>query len=162
MRLDRLPVGEALVGFLAVALIVTFLLARRELPSSSTADAGASASAGASATPGGSTAPGGLEITMTDNKFDNADLTAAAGASATINIKNNGTAVHNVHIAGANGQFGALYCTAAGPDPCSNPKAVPGGSTATLTFTVPSTPGAKIPYRCDFHPIEMSGTITVQ
>ncbi len=53
MRLDRLPVGEALVGFLAVALIVTFLLARRELPSSSTADAGASASAGASATPGG-------------------------------------------------------------------------------------------------------------
>jgi plastocyanin len=162
MRLDRLPVGEALVGFLAVALIVTFLLARRELPSSSTADAGASASAGASATPGGSTAPGGLEITMTDNKFDNTELSAAAGASVTINIKNSGTAVHNLHIAGANGQFGAQYCTAAGPDPCSNPKAVPGGSAATLTFTVPSTPGAKIPYRCDFHSSEMSGTITVQ
>jgi plastocyanin len=162
MRLDRLPVGEALVGFLAVALIATFLLAHRELPGSSTADAGASPSAGASATPTGSSASGGLEITMTDNKFDNTDLTATAGASVTINIKNNGTAVHNLHVAGANGQFGSQYCTAAGPDPCSNPKAVPGGSTATLTFTVPNTPGAKIPYRCDFHSTEMSGTITVQ
>src|ERR1700687_2648530 len=103
MRLDRLPVGEALVGFLAVALIATFLLAHRELPGSSTADAGASASAGTSATPAGSTATGGLEITMTDNKFDNTDLAATAGASVTINIKNSGTSVHNLHLAGANG-----------------------------------------------------------
>src|ERR1700674_1617696 len=117
MRLDRLPVGEALVGFLAVALIATFLLAHRELPGGSTADAGASASAGASATPAGSSAPGGLEITMTDNKFDNTDLTATAGASVTINIKNDGTGTHNVHVAGASGQFGATFCTTNGADP---------------------------------------------
>jgi plastocyanin len=162
MRLDRLPVGEALVGFLAVVLIATFLLARRELPASSTAGAGASASAGASATPAVSTAPGGLEITMTDNKFDNTELTAAAGATVTINIKNSGTAVHNLHVAGANGQFGAQYCTTNGADPCSNPNRLAAGSTATLTFTVPNTPGAKIPYRCDFHPTDMNGTITVK
>jgi hypothetical protein len=162
MRLDRLPVGEALVGFLAVALIATFLLAHRELPGSSTADAGASASAGASATPTGSSVPGGLEITMTDNKFDNTDLSATAGASVTINIKNSGTSVHNLHIAGASGQFGATFCTTNGADPCSNPNRVAGGSTAALTFTVPNTPGAKIPYRCDFHSSEMTGTITVQ
>jgi plastocyanin len=162
MRLDRLPVGEALVGFLAVALIATFLLAHRELPASSTADAGASASAGASATPAGSSAPGGLEITMTDNKFDNTDLTATAGASVTISIKNSGTSVHNMHVAGANGQFSSDFCSASGVDPCSNPNRVAGGTTATLTFTVPNTPGAKIPYRCDFHSSEMNGTITVK
>ncbi|HEY8768172.1 MAG TPA: cupredoxin domain-containing protein [Dehalococcoidia bacterium] len=162
MRLDRLPVGEALVGFLAVALIATFLLAHRELPGSSTADAGANNSAGASATPAGSTAPGGLEITMTDNKFDNTELNAAAGATVTINIKNSGTSVHDVHVAAANGQFSSDFCSASGADPCSNPNRVAGGSTATLTLTVPNTPGAKIPYRCDFHSSEMNGTITVK
>jgi hypothetical protein len=161
MRLDRLPVGEALVGFLAVALIATFLLAHRELPGS-TADAGPSNSAGASATPAGSTAPGSLEITMTDNKFDNTELNAAAGAPVTINIKNSGTSVHNVHVAAANGQFSSDFCSVSGADPCSNPNRVAGGSTATLIFTVPNTPGAKIPYRCDFHSSEMNGTITVK
>ena len=120
MRLDRLPVGEALVGFLALALIATFLLARHELPASSTADAGTSTSASASATPGGPTPPGGLEITMTDNKFDNTGLTAAAGATVTINITNNGTAVHNLHVAGANGQYSSQFCTTNGADPCSS------------------------------------------
>jgi plastocyanin len=162
MRLDRLPVGEALVGFLAIALIATFLLAHRELPGSNTADAGASASVTASVTPAGPSAPGGLEITMTDNKFDNTDLTAVAGASLTINIKNSGTSVHNVHVAGANGQFGSDFCSASGTDPCSNPNRVAGGSTATLTFAAPNTPGTKIPFRCDFHSSEMNGTITVK
>ena len=69
---------------------------------------------------------------------------------------------HNVHVAAANGQFGSDFCSASGADPCSNPNRVAGGSTATLTFTVPNTPGAKIPYRCDFHSSEMNGTITVK
>jgi plastocyanin len=162
MRLDRLPVGEAIIGFLAVALIATFVLARHEIKGPESVDANASASASASVTPGGSTAPGGLEITMKDNKFDNTELTAAAGAAVTINIKNIGAAVHNVHIAGANGQFATDFCTTAGADPCSKPNRVGGGASGTLTFTVPNTPGVKIPYRCDFHPIEMTGTITVQ
>jgi plastocyanin len=162
MRLDRLPVGEAIIGFLAVALIATFLLARHEIKGPESVDANASASASASATAGGSTAPGGLEITMTDNKFDNTELTATAGATVTININNHGAAVHNVHIAGANGQFATDFCTTAGADPCSKPNRVGGGATATLTFTVPNTPGAKIPYRCDYHPADMKGTLTVQ
>ena len=97
-----------------------------------------------------------------DNKFDQTELTLAAGTDVTIPLTNNGTAVHNLHVAGENGEFADAFCSVGGPDPCSDPSRVPGGDTGTLTFTVPNTPGAKIPYRCDFHVNEMTGTITVQ
>jgi plastocyanin len=160
MRLDKLPLGEAIVGFLLVALVVTFLVARHEV--ASTDNEAAAGSPTASAAPSGSTAPGQVEITMTDNKFDNTELTVAAGADVTIPITNNGSAVHNVHIAGEGGNFAADFCTASGSDPCSDPTRIAGGATGTLTFTVPNTPGAEIPYRCDFHPTEMKGTVKVQ
>ncbi len=157
MRLDRLPVGEAIIGFLVVALLVTFVLARHEIGSTESADEGASVSATEST--GASSAPGELEITMTDNKFDNTQLTAPAGEDDTINIKNDGIGVHNVHIAGPDGQYDAQYCTASGADPCSDPNRVGGGATATLTFNLPA---GTYSYRCDFHPTEMTGTLTVQ
>lgn len=158
MRLDKLPVGEALVGFLLVALVATFLVARNEVASDETAAAGEPT---ASASPTGSTAPGEAEITMTDNKFDNPELTLAAGAEVTIPLTNNGIAIHNLHIAGEGGNYSADFCSASGADPCSDPARIAGGATGTLTFAVPNTPGAEIPYRCDFHPTEMKGTIKV-
>jgi plastocyanin len=96
---------------------------------------------------------------MTDNKFDNTTLTAAAGTAQTINIKNNGAAVHNLHISGADGKFATDFCTTTGADPCSNPNRVGGGATATLTFTLPA---GTYQYRCDYHPADMKGTLTVQ
>jgi len=160
MRLDKLPVGEAIVGFLLVALVAAFLVARSEVDPGDSAEADGS-SPTASAGPTGSTAPGEIEITMTDNKFDHTELTLAAGTEVTIPLTNKGTAVHNMDIAGEGGSFAADFCSASGPDPCSDPARIAGGATGTLTFTVPNTPGAKIPFRCDFHPTEMKGTITV-
>lgn len=161
MRLDKLPVGEAIVGFLLVALVATFLVARSQVDSgeSAAADGGSPTT---SAGPTGSTAPGEVEITMTDNKFDHTELTLAAGTEVTIPLTNNGVAIHNMHVAGEDGNFAGAFCTSAGPDPCSDPVRIPGGSAGTLIFSVPATPGAEIPYRCDFHSTEMTGTITVQ
>jgi plastocyanin len=157
MRLDRLPVGEAIVGFLLVALVAAFLVARSEVSSDETAgvDGG---SPTASTEP---TAPGEVEITMTDNKFDNAELSLSAG-EVTIPLTNNGVAVHNVHIAAPDGSFTDAFCSASGSDPCSDPARLAAGATGTLTFTVAGAAGDEIPYRCDFHPTEMKGTITVQ
>ncbi|MEO8456528.1 MAG: cupredoxin domain-containing protein [Chloroflexota bacterium] len=160
MRLDKLPVGEAIVGFFIVVLIVVFVVARHEFKGEEVTAVTAVPSGEAS--PTGSAAPGQVEITMSDNKFDNTALTLAAGTDVTIPLKNNGTAVHNVHIAGPDGNFGADFCSATGADPCSDPVRLAAGATGTLTFTVPNTPGTKIPYRCDFHPTEMDGEITVQ
>jgi plastocyanin/heme-degrading monooxygenase HmoA len=117
-------------------------------------------SASASATPsGGATAPAGLAIVMTDNKFDVTTLTAKANEATTVNLSNDGSAIHNVHIAGSDANYTGDFCTANGPDPCSNPTRLGGGATGTITFTLPAGTYA---YRCDFHPTEMKGTLTVQ
>lgn len=113
----------------------------------------------ASAQPSGSTAPGGLAITMTDNKFDKTALTAAAGEAVTVSLTNKGAAVHNVHISDASGNFTADFCSASGPDPCSNPTRINGGGSGSITFTLPA---GTYQYRCDYHKTEMNGTLTVQ
>lgn len=159
MRLDKLPVGEAIVGFLLVALVATFLVARSEVDSGD----GAEADGGEPTASAGPTGPPGeVEITITDNKFDQTELTLAAGAELTIPLTNEGIAIHNIHVAGEGGSYNGAFCTLAGPDPCSDPVRIAGGDSGTLTFTVPNTPGVEIPYRCDYHATEMTGTITVQ
>ena len=156
MKLDRLPIGEGLVGFLLVMLLVTFVLARQEIgdPDTSAADG---ASPTASAGPTGSTAPGAVEITMTDNKFDHTELSVAANTAVTIPLTNKGAAIHNVHVAGAT--FSATFCTAAGPEPCSNPTRLAGGATGTISFNLPA---GTYQFRCDYHTSEMKGTLTVK
>lgn len=109
---------------------------------------------GGGATP---SAPGAPEIDMTDNKFSVTDITVKSGD--TINISNKGQAIHNVHISGPDGNFAAPFCKAGGPEPCSKPASVPAGTAATLAVAIP--PGT-YNYRCDFHPDEMKGKITVQ
>ena len=158
MRLDRLPIGVGIVGFLLVALVVTFLFARNEIKGGEAEVP--SGSPTATGGPSGTTAPPGqLEITMTDNKFDPTELSAKADGETTVNLKNNGAAIHNVHVADASGNFPANFCTAGGETPCSNPTRLAGGQSGTLTFTLPA---GKYPFRCDYHPTEMKGTITVQ
>ena len=158
MKLDRLPVGEGLVGFLLLVLLATFILARGQIgsPDKSAADGGEPT---ASAEPTGTTAPGKLELTMTDNKFDQGKLTAAADTAVSVPLTNNGKAVHNVHVSDATGKFAADFCTANGPAPCSNPARLSGGATGTLDFTLPA---GEYSYRCDYHKTEMTGTLTVK
>jgi plastocyanin len=157
MKLDRLPVGEGLVGFLLVVLLVTFVLARGEIgnPGDSAADGG-EPTASAEPTDGGN---GELEITMTDNKFDQTELTAKADTAVSIPLTNNGAAIHNVHVADATGNYSAAFCTTNGADPCSDPARLAGGATGTLDFTLPA---GEYDFRCDYHATEMNGTLTVE
>src|SRR5574341_2567176 len=115
----------------------------------------------ASATPGaGSPTPAGggggnVAITLTDNKFDPTEFTVSAGADVTFNLTNEGVAIHNMRIAGEDGQFNT------GDDTSSDPGLISGGSTATLEWTAPDSAG-EILFQCDFHPTDMKGVITVE
>jgi plastocyanin len=105
-------------------------------------------------TPGGGTG-GGIAVTMADNKFDPTKITVSAGAAVTLNITNGGSAIHNMRIAGPDGNYNT------NDDAVSDPNLVPGGSEATIEWTAPDAAG-EIKFQCDFHPTEMVGTITVQ
>src|SRR4029450_8527562 len=161
MKVDlaRLPVAEAVIGFLVVMIIVAFVGA---FSATSEGDEGEAVSA--SPTPGGSTSapasPGGLAVTVHDNRFDPDAITVQAGSTATIQITNDGKSPHNMHIAGSGGDYTEDFCTGSG-DPCSDPNTVRAGQSATLTWQVPSSSG-EVDFRCDFHPQEMTGKITVQ
>ncbi len=99
---------------------------------------------------------------MGDNFFRPTDVTVAAGETVTFNIENQGAALHNMHVS-VDGEYADSVCETDGEAPCSDPNTVPGGQTAVLEWDVPAdAAGAQVPFRCDFHPAEMTGTITVQ
>jgi plastocyanin/heme-degrading monooxygenase HmoA len=107
---------------------------------------------------GGSSTPapaGAAEIDMEDNKFTNANVTVKSGDTVTINNKGAGT--HNVHVA-TSGSYAVAFCKTTGTEPCSKPATISGGGTATMTVTLPA---GTYDYRCDFHPTEMTGKLTV-
>ena len=158
--LARLPVAEGVVGFLIVMIIVTFVGAF-SATSGSEGEAVSASPAPGSSSPVASASPGGgLTVVLHDNRFDPNEITVQAGATGTIQIKNDGKSPHNMHIAGAGGDYTEDFCQGTG-DPCSDPNTVRAGQTATLTFQAPSSSG-EVNFRCDFHPQEMTGKIKVQ
>lgn len=160
MKFDvtKLPVGEMMIGFLIVALIVTFVGAFAATgdddggePAVSETPAGSPSETPADGGNGG----GNLAVTMTDNKFNPSAFTVDAGASVTFELTNEGVAIHNMRIAGADGNYNSS------DDAVSDPQLVTGGQTGTLSWDAPSEAG-EILFQCDFHPTDMKGTITVQ
>jgi plastocyanin len=156
MKFDitKLPVGEMMIGFLLLALAITFVGAFAATGEDDGGEAAVSETPAESAT----TAPtggGNVAITMTDNKFDPNAITVDSGASVTFDLTNNGVAIHNMRIAGPDGSYNT------GDDAVSDPGLVSGGQTATLSWDAPSDAGEFI-FQCDFHPTDMKGTITVQ
>ena len=114
----------------------------------------------AATAPAGSTtpaAPGAAVIDMQDNKFVPTEISVTSGA--TINLNNKGLAVHNVHVADAGGKYADLFCKTSGPQPCSKPAAMPAGSTGTITINIPA---GTYDFRCDYHPVDMKGKLTVK
>ena len=112
---------------------------------------------------GGGPTPGGggeFDFSMGDNFFEfegeqNPTITVAAGAELTFNLTNDGTAIHNMRVAGEDNSFNTS------DDAVSDPELMSAGETGTLTWTAPPEPGDHA-YRCDFHPDDMKGTITVE
>jgi plastocyanin len=93
---------------------------------------------------------------MKDNLFEPADLTVKVGESVTINLTNDGVAIHNMRISGADGQYNT------GDDAVSDPQLVNAGATAAVQWAAPGQPG-EVKFQCDFHvSLGMIGTITVQ
>jgi plastocyanin len=145
--LSRLPVGEAVIGFLIIVLIITFILAFQAI------DDGDDDDAVSEVTPtpvdGATPPPSGNEIIMGDNFFDPSELTVAAGETVTYTLVNEGAAIHNMLIEDPAGEV------------VSDPDTIRGGETATITWTAPAAPG-EISFICEFHPTQMTGVITVQ
>jgi len=158
MKLDltRLPVGEMMVGFLIVSLLITFILAFTLVDSGTDVIDGGVTDVTSTAIAGGS------DVSMGDNFFDSNDITVAAGDTVTFKLTNDGIAIHNMHIAQPDGNYGEDGVCSGDADPCSDPNAVPSGQTAVLVWEVSGESGTVIPFRCDFHPIEMTGILTIQ
>jgi plastocyanin len=95
------------------------------------------------------------DVVMKDNSFSPDRLTVPAGETVTINLTNEGNNVHNMRIAGEDGEYNT------DDDAVSDPSTVPGGETATLEWEVPAGLSGKVDFKCDFHP-QMTGTITVE
>ncbi len=175
MKLDvtKLPLGEALIAFVLAAVAVTFVLAFT-LPSGAGIedvepegdDAVAEMSPTTQDTPadGGSTG-GAIAVSMGDNFFEldgqlEPDIAVPLGEQTTIDLTNDGFAVHNLHIAGTDNEYGDAFCEAGGDEPCSDPNLFAGGDTGSIAFQFDET--GTFVFRCDFHPAEMVGTITVE
>ncbi len=154
MKFDiaKLPVLEGLIGFFLVVLAIGFIGAFAAVDSGG--DEGKPA---ASQAPAGTPAPDGstLAVSMQDNSFDPDAYIIASGASVTFEITNDGGAIHNMHVAAPGGDYDGDVAVASDPDQVS------GGEKATLAWQAPAEPG-EVDFRCDFHPTEMTGTITVQ
>ncbi|MDP2675678.1 MAG: plastocyanin/azurin family copper-binding protein [Dehalococcoidia bacterium] len=163
MKLDitKLPLGEALIGFVLAAVVGTFVLAFAFPTQSGLGDKTATGSPTpeATSTPQGTpsgTPTGGITVSMKDNLFEPKDLTVKAGASVTFDLKNEGVAPHNMRIAGSDGSYNT------GDDAVSDPQLVNAGETAKVSWTAPAQAG-QIKFQCDFHvALGMVGTITVQ
>jgi plastocyanin len=104
------------------------------------------------ASPSPSPAPGTLQLTAGDNFFDPQQLDVTAGQAFVIDVSNVGSAIHNVHLDGDDDQFDT------GDDIVSSPDVILGGNSAQVGGILAS-PGI-YNFRCDFHPDQMTGTIT--
>jgi plastocyanin/mono/diheme cytochrome c family protein len=101
----------------------------------------------------------GATLGMGDNFFEidgqrNPTFSVAAGATVGVTVNNTGTAIHNMRVAGDDAEFDT------DDDQVSDPDIISGGGSGTIDITIAAA--GTYPYRCDFHPTDMAGNITVQ
>jgi plastocyanin len=122
----------------------------------------------ASPTPTGSPTPdegaapipveGEVAMEMGDNFFEldgqrNPTLQVSVGQNVTVNLTNNGVAIHNMRTAGEDNEYNS------DDDDTSDPDIVVPGDSATLEFRFDQA--GTFDFRCDFHPVDMTGKILV-
>ncbi len=115
-----------------------------------------------SADDAGDAGPASFDISMGDtvepeitNFFEADTFTVSTGQEVTFTITNDGVAIHNMRIAGADGEYDT------DDDTVSDPDLFQAGDAGTLVWTAPDEAG-EIIFRCDFHLLDMIGTITVE
>ena len=91
-------------------------------------------------------------MTISDTTFEPAALTVAAGKTFRINLSNTGTFVKKLRIAGPDGTFET-------DDDVVGVSVDPGG-TGEISGKIDAA--GTYPFRDDFHPTTLQGTITVQ
>lgn len=159
MKLDitKLPVLEGVIFFLLVAMAAGFTGAFLATDDDSEGSSDANETPTAAPSDGETPPPTGdnFAVSMGDDFFDPTEYTVASGATVTFEITNNGAGTHNMRIAGPDGEYQT------DDDAVSDPLVFSAGDTGTIVWEVPASPGA-ITFHCDFHPAEMTGTITVQ
>jgi len=116
--------------------------------------------------PGGGPPGGGAPaITLGDNFFEfegeqEPAIQVAAGEESTFQIVNDGSAIHNMHVA-VSGEYLSDFCAPTpNDDPCSDPNRIRGGQTGEIAINI-AEPGT-YDFRCDFHAGQMTGTLEVQ
>ncbi|MGD9933665.1 MAG: copper-containing nitrite reductase [Dehalococcoidia bacterium] len=122
------------------------------------ATAAPTAAATAAATTAAATAQvlsGDIPMEMRDNSFAPKSMTVAAGSTVTFKLDNVGKAIHNMRIANRSGDYEAADSVV------SDPELIRPGEAGELEWKVPSQAGT-YKFRCDIHPVEMVGTITVK
>ena len=93
-----------------------------------------------------------IEIVAENNKFNKEEITVKAGQKVTLVFKNNDNGIpHNV----------AVYESKSAENVIFKGEVFSGVKTMTYTFTAPETPGEYF-FRCDVHPITMTGTLVVE
>lgn len=93
-------------------------------------------------------------ITVRDDLFEPNELRVQAGLTVTLNVKNEGEAVHTLRVAGPDNEYNT------DDDTLADPEMIKPGATVAVVWTAPDEPGT-YNFRCDYHPVE-TGTITVE
>ncbi len=99
-------------------------------------------------------APKEVKLALTDNAFSQKEITIAAGSKVTFQLDNEGKVPHNMQVANSSGSFDGKDVVN------SSPEIINPGKQARLEWTAPATPGT-YKFRCEIHPTDMTGTITV-
>lgn len=95
------------------------------------------------------------DIDMKDNSFNPNAIAVQVGQVFTLNVKNTGSAVHNLRIAGPDGRYDTADDIAAG-----GASGIRAAQSDMVRGTLADT--RTYDFRCDFHPTEMTGTIQVK
>jgi cytochrome c oxidase subunit II len=93
-----------------------------------------------------------VDLTAQDIAFDKQTITVPAGAHVVVDFDNRDSGVpHNF----------AVYRTPAAQDEIFSGEIITGPATISYEFTAPETPGDYF-FRCDVHPVQMTGTLVVE
>lgn len=120
---------------------LSLLVAALAMSACGGATASSDSGTASNSTPGGGAAAA-LTVSAHDFGFSPSTLTVAPGSTVTLTFKNTGAVKHNITASSVNVNVDG--------DP---------GSTQTATFTAPLS--GTIAFHCEYHPTQMTGTITV-